>query len=262
MWGNEEKIMTSAETAKPSACGGRCSQTLPFDIAMAFQPIIDAEAGRIFAHEALVRGVNGEGAKWVLDQITDDNRYAFDQTCRVKAIETAAALGVECRLSVNFLPNAVYQPETCIRATLDAARRTGFPIERIIFEVTEVEKVEDVDHLRRIITEYKRQGFATAIDDFGAGFAGLNLLADYQPDYIKIDMQLTRNVDQDRVRRALLGGIVGACREIGVGVVAEGIETAGEASALRDMGVNLLQGYLFAKPAFMALAQPAGFSPA
>jgi EAL domain-containing protein (putative c-di-GMP-specific phosphodiesterase class I) len=258
---NEEKIMTSVETAKSPACGGQCSQALPFDIAMAYQPIIDAEAGRIFAHEALVRGVNGEGAKWVLDQITDDNRYTFDQTCRVKAIETAAALGVECRLSVNFLPNAVYQPETCIRATLDTARRTGFPIERILFEVTEVEKVEDVGHLSRIITEYKRQGFTTAIDDFGAGFAGLNLLADYQPDYIKIDMQLTRGVDQDRVRRALLGGIVGACREIGVGVVAEGIETEGEAAALRDMGVNLLQGYLFAKPAFMALAQPAGFSP-
>ncbi|HRJ62432.1 MAG TPA: EAL domain-containing protein [Azospirillaceae bacterium] len=229
---------------------------------MAFQPIIDADSGRVFAHEALVRGVNGEGAGWVLGQVNDDNRYAFDQTCRVKAIETAAALGVECRLSVNFLPNAVYQPETCIRATLDAARRTGFPIDRILFEVTEAEKVDDVGHLRRIIAEYKRQGFTTAIDDFGAGFSGLNLLADYQPDFIKIDMLLTRGIDQDKVRRALLSGIVGACREIGVGVVAEGIETEGEAATLRDMGVNLLQGYLFAKPAFMALAQPAGFAPA
>lgn len=254
--------MTSAETTKPSACGGRCAQTLPFDIAMAFQPIIDAGGERIFAHEALVRGVNGEGAGWVLGQVNDDNRYAFDQTCRVKAIETAAALGVECRLSVNFLPNAVYQPENCIRATLDAARRTGFPINRILFEVTEAEKVDDVGHLRRIIAEYKRQGFTTAIDDFGAGFSGLNLLADYQPDFIKIDMQLTRGIDQDKVRRALLSGIVGACREIGVGVVAEGIETAGEAATLRDLGVDLLQGYFFARPAFMALAQPAGFAPA
>ncbi len=254
--------MHPADTAERQGCGGRCGQSLPFDIAMAFQPIIDADSGRVFAHEALVRGVNGEGAGWVLGQVNDDNRYAFDQTCRVKAIETAAALGVECRLSVNFLPNAVYQPETCIRATLDAARRTGFPIDRILFEVTEAEKVDDVGHLRRIIAEYKRQGFTTAIDDFGAGFSGLNLLADYQPDFIKIDMLLTRGIDQDKVRRALLSGIVGACREIGVGVVAEGIETEGEAATLRDMGVNLLQGYLFAKPAFMALAQPAGFAPA
>ena len=254
--------MRDLDPAAQPGCGGRCADGLPFDIAMAFQPIIDADAGRVFAHEALVRGVNGEGAGWVLGQVNDDNRYAFDQTCRVKAIETAAALGVECRLSVNFLPNAVYQPETCIRATLDAARRTGFPIERILFEVTEAEKVDDVGHLRRIIAEYKRQGFTTAIDDFGAGFSGLNLLADYQPDFIKIDMQLIRGIDQDKVRRALLSGIVGACREIGVGVVAEGIETEGEAATLRDMGVNLLQGYLFAKPAFMALARPAGYAPA
>lgn len=254
--------MQSVEATKSDGCGGRCAERLPFDIAMAFQPIIDADAGKIFAHEALVRGVNGEGAGWVLGQVNNENRYAFDQTCRVKAIETAAALGVECRLSVNFLPNAVYQPETCIRATLDAARRTGFPIDRILFEVTEAEKVDDVGHLRRIIAEYKRQGFTTAIDDFGAGFSGLNLLADYQPDFIKIDMQLTRGIDQDKVRRALLSGIVGACREIGVGVVAEGVETEGEAATLRQLGVNLLQGYLFAKPAFMALAQPAGFAPA
>ncbi len=236
-------------------CGGLCAEGIGFDITMAFQPIVDGASGTIFAHEALVRGTEGQGAGWVLGQVTDANRYAFDQACRVKAIELAAALGVAERLSVNFLPNAVYQPETCIRATLGAARRTGFPIDRILFEVTEAERVDDVAHLRRILTEYKRQGFTTAIDDFGAGFSGLNLLADYQPDFVKIDMQLTRNIHTDRIRRTIVGSILAVCREIGVNAIAEGIETVEEGRTLLEMGVGLMQGYFFAKPSFEAVTR-------
>ncbi|MDG5495081.1 EAL domain-containing protein [Niveispirillum sp. BGYR6] len=226
--------------------------TIP--ITMAFQPIVDLAQGTIFAHEALVRGTEGQSAQWVLDQVNDDNRYSFDQTCRVKAIEMAAALGMKEKLSVNFLPNAVYQPATCIRTTLETARRTGFPISQIMFEATEAERVEDVPHLRRILTEYKRQGFTTAIDDFGAGFSGLNLLAEFQPDIVKIDMQLTRGIEADRIRRAIVGGILFACREIGITVIAEGIETAEQEQTLREMGISLMQGYRYARPAFAAMA--------
>src|SRR5690606_9191292 len=107
-----------------------------------------------------------------------------------KAIELAARLfprdGALPRLSINFLPNAVYEPAACLRATLGAARKNDFPREAIMFEFTENEEVRDTAHLRAIITEYRRQGFTTALDDFGAGFAGLGLLADFQPDLIKL----------------------------------------------------------------------------
>ncbi len=98
-------------------------------------------------------------------------------------------------LSINFLPNAVYRPEACIQSTFKAARQYGFPIERIIFEVTEGEEVMDRPHLVDIFREYTRFGFSTAIDDFGAGYAGLTLLSEFQPDIIKIDMELVRNID-------------------------------------------------------------------
>jgi len=156
-------------------------------------------------------------------------------------------------LSINFLPNAVYRPETCIRATLQAARETGFPAERIMFEVTEGEKIQDHAHLRNIFEEYKRQGFITAIDDFGAGHSGLNLLADFQPDIIKLDMALTRNIDKDRIRRSIVSGILSVCREISIKVIAEGVETREECMALRDKGVELFQGYFFARPGFRTL---------
>lgn len=235
-------------------CGGQCADRLDLDFTMAFQPIVDVVGSSVWAHEALVRGTAGQGAGWILGQVTDATRYAFDQSCRIKAIELASSLPMNgARLSINFLPNAVYKAEACIRATLAAARRTGFPTDRIIFEVTENERVVDHDHLKSIFNEYKRQGFLTAIDDFGSGYSGLNLLAEFQPDIIKLDMELTRNIDTERARRSIVKAILAVCEELAITPIAEGIETADEAKTLRDLGVTLMQGYLFAKPAFEAV---------
>ncbi|MDZ4332766.1 MAG: EAL domain-containing protein, partial [Pseudomonas sp.] len=118
---------------------------------MAFQPIINLTTGSIFAHEALVRGIAGESAGSLLSQLNADNLYPFDQACRITALEWAAKLHVPAMVSINFMPNAVYKPETCIRATLEAAKRFNFPLQRIIFEVTEQEQVLDVDHLTGIL---------------------------------------------------------------------------------------------------------------
>ena len=223
---------------------------LDFSFTMAFQPFVDVKTGGIFGYEALVRGLNQEGAGVILGKVNDSNRYQFDQACRVKAIELATRLGLDGVLSINFLPNAIYQAATCIRATLEAAKELNFPTDRLMFEVTEGERVTDHAHLTSIFTEYKRIGFRTAIDDFGAGYSGLNLLAEFQPDFIKLDMALTRNIDKDRVRRAIVHGILETCRELKLGVIAEGIETPAECLVLQDEGIHLFQGYLFAKPGF------------
>lgn len=123
------------QAATPSGCAHcRGGAPLDFEFAFAFQPIVNLREGGIFAHEALVRGPNGEGAASVLARVNADNRYRFDQAARVKAIATAAALGLSEAVSINFLPNAVYQPQLCIRTTLQAAQAHGFPLERIIFE--------------------------------------------------------------------------------------------------------------------------------
>jgi EAL domain-containing protein (putative c-di-GMP-specific phosphodiesterase class I) len=155
-------------------------------------------------------------------------------------------------LSINFMPNAVYEPSRCLRATLEAALRTGFPVERIIFETTEDERVDDA-YLKQIFATYRAQGFKTAIDDFGAGYAGLNLLADFQPDIVKIDMALIRGIDRDRARQTIVGALAAVGQLLGIRVIAEGVEEAREALVLRHLGITLMQGYLFARPAFEAL---------
>ncbi len=239
-------------------CEG-CREGQGFDrpFSMAFQPIVDLTSGAVFAHEALVRGPNGEGAQTVLSAVDPDNRYAFDQQCRVKAIELATRLKLAdqgARLSINFMPNAVYEPRACIRSTLATAMRTGFPLDRIIFEFTEDERL-DTQHILGILRTYRAMGFKTAIDDFGAGHAGLSLLTKFQPDIVKLDMDLIRGIDADPVRRAVVKHVVGLLGELEVTAICEGVETRDELVTLRDLGVNLVQGFLLARPAFEALAE-------
>lgn len=243
------------EEADKACRGCGSGERLGFLFDYAFQPIVDVATRTVYGHEALVRGPQGEGAMSVLSQVNEHNRYRFDQACRVKAIKSAAQLGIMERISINFLPNAIYKPEVCIRTTLEAARVLGFPLDRIIFEVTEGERVEDGPWLAEILREYKRCGLLTAIDDFGAGYAGLTLLAGFQPDLIKIDMELVRNIDHSSSRQAIVRGLVQVCKDLGVTVIAEGIETAGERDFLRDTGVDLMQGYLFSRPVFRGVGE-------
>ena len=235
-----------------SKCSGcRDGAAFEFPIRAAFQPIVDLETGAPYAYEALVRGPVGEGAATILAQVTETNRYAFDQACRVVAIREAVAAGIletGASLSINFLPNAVYSPLACIQLTLRTAKEMGFPTDRLIFEFTENEKI-DPEHLRTIVDAYRKMGFKTAIDDFGAGHAGLALLANLQTDTLKLDMDLVRGIDASLPRRVIVEGILNMTTKLGISVVAEGVETEGELAALRSLGVRYVQGYLFAKPA-------------
>ena len=235
--------------------GCRDGKPLPFAFTMAFHPIVDISQGTVWGYEALVRGMEGQGAGQILAMVEDSNRYKFDQACRVKAIELAGTLfpDAHTRLSINFMPNAVYEPAACIRATLDAAQRVGFAHRQIMFEFTENERMTDVAHVQRIIAEYRKQGFATALDDFGAGYAGLNLLASFQPDFIKLDMDLIRGIATSPARQTIVASVILMARQLGVAVIAEGIETEPELVALRAAGVHLFQGFLFAKPAIASL---------
>ncbi len=234
------------------SCPGDCASAdkLAFRFSYAFQPIVDVRQKSIYAHEALVRGEAGEPAETILSQVNEANRYRFDQACRVKAIKTAAQIGLKEKLSINFLPNAIYRPEVCIETTLAAAAEFDFPVDQIIFETVEGERISDAVWLSEIFREYRRMGFMTAIDDFGAGFAGLSLLADFQPNIIKLDMALVRDVNASPARQSIAKAVTGMCDELGILVVAEGIETVEEKSCLEDIGVSLMQGYFFSRPIF------------
>lgn len=223
---------------------------------MAFQPIVDIDRGEAYAYEALVRGVGGEGAGHVLGALTHDNQADFDVRCRSCAIETAGRLGLRSSLSINILPATVAAPGADVDHTAAAAAAAGLPHDRIILELTEHERM-DVAFLGRMVEAHRAHGFRTAIDDFGAGHSGLSMLACFRPDIVKLDMSLVRGLDADPAKRIIVAAVVRMAEDLGVELVAEGIETVEEYGVLADLGVRLMQGYLLAKPVFEALPMPA-----
>ena len=125
--------------------------------------------------------------------------------------------------------------------------------------MTETEAIEDKTSFTAIVNQFRGLGIKLAIDDFGAGFSGLNLLASFQPDLVKLDMELVRNIDSQGPRQAIVAAIIRVCFELGIDIIAEGVETVAEFEWLRSHGVELFQGYLFAKPMFEGF--PSVFDP-
>ena len=223
-----------------------------FEFSFAFQPIVNARTKNVICYEALVRGPNGEPSAEIFAKLSDNNRYSFDQASRVKAIYMASHLNLSSKLSINLFPNSVYQTGFSIKTTLEASMEYGFPIDKIIFEITEDERVTHPSRLINAIKTYQKLGFQTAIDDFGVGYSGLFLLQEYQPNFIKIDRRLLSDIDTNTVKKTIVKGISYICEELDIILMAEGVETFEEYEWLYHMGIIYFQGYYFARPEFEA----------
>lgn len=224
-----------------------------FDFSFAFQPIVNACNGEILSFEALVRGPHGEPSSWVFAHVPQEVYSQFDEMCRSRAIHLASRLNIPNLLSLNMSPQGLYEVDLSITATFQASLDSGIPVDKIIFEVLETESLTEKRNLVQYLRLIQDFGFKTAIDDFGAGYSGLKLLVQYQPNYIKLDRQLIGNIHSDRVRQSIFHGVQEIFRGLDIVMVAEGVETAGEYHWLREAGVQYFQGFYFARPAFEAL---------
>ena len=219
-----------------------------------FQPIVAAsDTTSVFGYEALMRG-RGEGespvspASLLAAARASDLMFQLDLAARQSAIREAARLGIQARIFINFAPNAVYDPAYCLRSTVAAVQEAGIPPERIVFEVTESEQVRDLSHLEGILAVYRKAGFQVALDDLGAGYSSLNLIHRLRPDFVKLDMELIRGVDEDLYKAAIAEKLLELASGLGIRSVAEGVETGGELAWLRGHGADYVQGYLIARP--------------
>ena len=207
----------------------------------------------------MVRGPQNESADIILGAILPEELATFDEECRKAALTIARGLGITCDLNLNLLPQGFRADRDCLASTLDTAIEQGFAPEQLVMEVTEGEVLGNQDRFTELIGIYRSLGMRVAVDDFGAGYSGLNMLADFQPDQIKLDKNLVRGIHSLGPRQAIVRAILQVCRDLGIELVAEGIESEDEFSWLLDEGVSLFQGYLFARPAFEAL--PAAYLP-
>ncbi|MFW5969952.1 MAG: EAL domain-containing protein, partial [Halofilum sp. (in: g-proteobacteria)] len=222
-----------------------------------YQPVVDAVSEAVVGHECLVRAHHpGEGRLITPGELIGWGReenllFMFDRVCREIHIERAAASGAgpDHLFLINFLPSVIYEPEFCLRTTVGALEGTTLRPEQIVFEVVETEAIEDHEHLRDILYYYREHGFGVALDDVGAGYSGLSLMADLEPDLIKIDRGLVARSDQSEGHAEVCRAIIGLARSRGRRVLAEGVETESQRDFMRTLGVDMMQGFLFGRPA-------------
>ena len=220
-----------------------------------FQPVFRAGSLELWGYECLMRGRALDGSLvppvTLLDWARQEHlTFMLDRVVRELHLRAAGRLQVpgHCQFLVNFLPTAIYRPDFCLATTVRAARESGIAPERITFEVVETEQMADHDHLRRILAHYREKGFGVALDDVGSGYSGLSLLGDLDPDMIKIDRELVRKAAESSAHRGICASLVGLGRDHGHLVLAEGVETEAEWGVMEELGVDLLQGYLFGRP--------------
>jgi EAL domain-containing protein (putative c-di-GMP-specific phosphodiesterase class I) len=213
---------------------------------MVYQPIVSWSRREAFGYEALVRSsetaMPHPGA--LFDAAEQLGRlHDLGRQIRTKCVEPLARLRPDQSLFVNLhtedlLDETLFDPETQL------ARNSH----QIILEITERAKLESVGQVRERIARLRELGFRIAIDDIGAGYSGLNSFAMIQPDVVKLDITLVRGVDADPVKRKLVRVLADLCHDLGILVVAEGVETSAERDTLVELRCDLLQGYLFARP--------------
>ncbi|WP_119680532.1 EAL domain-containing protein [Indioceanicola profundi] len=220
-----------------------------------FQPIVSAAAPhRTIGHECLLRGVDEDGALIPAGRLLDAARdgdllFPLDRLARETAVHRAGQVRAGGSIFINFTPTSIYDPTACLRTTIDAVDRAGIPRSEIVFEVTETDRIDDPGHLAGILSHYRGVGFRVALDDVGAGYSSLDLLARLRPDFLKIDMHLIQGVADDRFKSAIVRRLIEIGTELDIRVIAEGVETEQERDWLTATGVDYLQGYLFGRPA-------------
>ena len=219
------------------------------DCSFAFQPIIDPLSRQIVSLEALIRPPSGELPHTYFEGLTDDEAYETDLKSKKVAFAMAAALQLgEQSLSINLRPMTLVKIPQAVNFLLQEIQINGLVPEQIIIEFTETEVISRFDEFTDAVRLLKAAGIRVAIDHFGAGFAGLLLLAQFQPDRIKINRDLIKDVHKSGSRQAIVQAIIKCCTSLEISVSAVGIEKPEEWMWLESAGVSLFQGYLFAKP--------------
>ena len=214
-------------------------------LSVVLQPIWDLAADEPWGAEALCRFAaepRRTPDKWFAEAETVDLREKLELAAIRHAVAARAALGSRRMLTVNISPTTILVPEF-------AAALAGLPLDRTVLELTEHQPVDDYEEVRRALAPMRRRGLRIAVDDAGGGYCSMSHILQLRPDIIKADMSLTRGIDTDCAKKAMMAAMVGFARATKTVLLAEGIETAAELATLRELGVTLAQGYLLGRPA-------------
>ncbi|APE07462.1 hypothetical protein BM528_00815 [Alteromonas sp. RW2A1] len=219
------------------------------DIQFAFQPIVDTHKGAIVSYEALLRSNDGRFPEDVLDSFHGSEKYQFDLNSKAIAVaQGAQILRPDQALAINLCPGAITHCPDITNYLLGLASDNNLKPQQLILEVTESEIIEEGALFFDAIENLRSREIRVALDDFGAGYAGLSLLADFLPDKIKLDRRITTNIHENGPRQAIFEAVYEFANSMGIPLIVEGVETMDEWLWLQHAGAQRFQGYLFARP--------------
>ncbi len=221
-------------------------------ISSVFQPIVDMQSLDIIGYEALSRGPSGTEFEnpLLLFTLAEDFGLSFelDSLCRKKAFESIRGLGTDKKIFVNTLAMTIHDPEFRGKYLEELLADIKIKPENVIFEINEKMAIDNYDLFRSALKDYSDIGIIHANDDIGAGYSDLERIMELNPGFMKIDISLVREVDKSYIKKQLIKAMVTLAKNLDSRVIAEGIETKEEYQALRSIGVNYGQGFLFGRP--------------
>ncbi len=218
------------------------------DIQFAFQTIVDARHQDVVGFEALVRGIRKEPASQVISRVAHDQRFSFDQACRVRAIEAAAKFGIDGKLHLNCTDVKAGNIDLVLEVTRHVAERNDIELRNIVLELYNLEAIGRGRQIREVRDKIHEAGFMTLADNFGSRDADLQPVAAFQPTCLKLAHHLVDNIQDNPTAQAIVRGAIATCRSLGAAVIASGVEKAEEFRWLSEAGVEFFQGYFFAQP--------------
>lgn len=214
-------------------------------ISTVYQPILDLRSRKIMAYEALSRGPRGAlQTPGVLFQIAYETEliWKLDRVCRERALRGLRRMKPDQLLFINMEPVSVFDPKLLRPKLINRFAS------QIVFEITEHAAIADFSTFRQAVQVIKRSGFKIAVDDVGAAYSGLRVISEIEPDFVKLDMALTRGAHNSRVKMQLIEAIAKFCNDAELPLIMEGVETQEEFEAMGILGIHLLQGFFFAEP--------------
>lgn len=226
----------------------RYNRLVGSEISFAFQTIIDASEFEVVGFEALVRGIRNEPAHQVMSRVNHDQRFDFDQACRIRAIEAAAEFEIDADLHLNATDIKAGNVEVVVEVTRHLAKRHKIDPQRIVLELNNLGALGGEQPLGIIRSALGEAGFRTLADNFGRRDADLRPLALFRPHQVKIDRHLVEGINEKPEAQATVLGLLAFCQALDIEPIASGVETADEFRWLQEAGLRLFQGYFFAQP--------------
>jgi EAL domain-containing protein (putative c-di-GMP-specific phosphodiesterase class I) len=221
-------------------------------ITSVYEPIVTVESKTVHGYEALARGPAGTDLypPLVLFGLAEEEGLVFelDCLCRASGLKGAVGLPGGTQLFLNIRPTTIHDPNFRAERLIRTLHECELSPSDVVFEVSEQESISNFEAFKEIRDYYRDLGFRFALDDTGAGYAGLEALVEISPDYIKVDRSFVSGVDLDPVRRTMLGALQTVAEKTGAQLIAEGLDTLEELETLEELGIPFGQGWLFGKP--------------